>query len=69
MSTKYRVQYKANDGEWNNVDRGTLSIATARNVLLEEARVDPEYDHRIIAQVYTETVVSLIAGNASEEDA
>jgi len=56
---RYYVQYQdAHTGIWNNVDSGTNDPRKARAGLLDEAKHDPEYAHRIVK--VEETVLAFI---------
>lgn len=56
---RYYVQYQdQRTGMWNNVDSGTNDPRKAREGLLEEAKHDPEYAHRLVK--IEETVLAFI---------
>ena len=47
-SEEFRVQYKDSAGVWCNVYGSYDNYADACYKLMEEAKQDPEYDHRIV---------------------
>ena len=45
---EFRVQYLDGNGVWCNIYRTTTSYSEALDRMIEEAKKDPEYNHRIV---------------------
>ena len=56
--TKYLVQYKDELGNWVNIQAPVVDRRRAIEVFMEEAKADPEYQHRVVEA--TEMVIANI---------